>query len=144
MYSQYEGIFSRYWQWNQTHYHSNHPINITRIFHVETTWKRSFPRRFNVEYTCCICSMLAEEDYLAETHTIQISTCHRFASICFTERQMLKEFCEAEHLQPPDIYVKFEPDYHTKIRISIGNIPKKQKHPPIRLHIQPLFEKYTT
>ena len=23
-------------------------------FHVETTWKRLFPRRFNMEYTWCI------------------------------------------------------------------------------------------
>ena len=25
--------------------------NTPRVFHIETTWKRSFPRRFNVEYT---------------------------------------------------------------------------------------------
>ena len=25
--------------------------NTPPVFHVETTWKRSFPRRFNVEYT---------------------------------------------------------------------------------------------
>ena len=31
------------------------PINTTRGFHVETTWKRSFPRRFNVESTWCVC-----------------------------------------------------------------------------------------
>ena len=27
------------------------PTYTPRVFHVETTWKRSFPRRFNVEYT---------------------------------------------------------------------------------------------
>ena len=27
------------------------PTNTPPVFHVETTWKRSFPRRFNVEYT---------------------------------------------------------------------------------------------
>ena len=27
------------------------PTNSTREFHVETTWKRSLPPRFNVEYT---------------------------------------------------------------------------------------------
>ena len=31
----------------------NFPINTPRIFHVETTWKRSFPRRFNVEHMWC-------------------------------------------------------------------------------------------
>ena len=24
-------------------------------FHVKATWKRPFPRRFNVEYTWCVC-----------------------------------------------------------------------------------------
>ena len=27
--------------------------NTLRVFHVETTWKRRYPRRFNVEYTWC-------------------------------------------------------------------------------------------
>ena len=31
------------------------PTNTSRGFHLETTWKRSFPRRFKVEYTCCVC-----------------------------------------------------------------------------------------
>ena len=31
------------------------PINTPRVFHVETTWKRPFLRRFNVEYTWCDC-----------------------------------------------------------------------------------------
>ena len=31
------------------------PTNSTREFHVETTWKRSLPPRFNVEYTWCVC-----------------------------------------------------------------------------------------
>ena len=31
------------------------PINTPRVFHVETTWKRPFLRRFNVEYTWCVC-----------------------------------------------------------------------------------------
>ena len=31
------------------------PTNTPRVFHVETTWKRSFLRRFNVEYTWCVC-----------------------------------------------------------------------------------------
>ena len=33
-----------------------HPTNSPRGFHVETTWKRSFPRRLNVESTWCVCS----------------------------------------------------------------------------------------
>ena len=31
------------------------PTNTPRVFHVETTWKWSFPRRFNVEYTGSVC-----------------------------------------------------------------------------------------
>ena len=29
----------------------NLPTNTPLVFHVETTWKGPFPRRFNVEYT---------------------------------------------------------------------------------------------
>ena len=32
------------------------PKNTPRVFHVETTWKLQFPRRFNVEYMWCVCS----------------------------------------------------------------------------------------
>ena len=69
-----------------------------------------------------IAAMLEQEDYLQEITTIQISTCHRFASICFTNRE-IRNFCQNEHLLLPNIYVKFEPDYQTRIRISIENIP---------------------
>ena len=31
------------------------PTNPPRGFHVETTWKRPFPRHFNVESTWCVC-----------------------------------------------------------------------------------------
>ena len=31
------------------------PTNTPRGFHVETRWKRPFPRRFNVESTWCVC-----------------------------------------------------------------------------------------
>ena len=34
---------------------SKNPTNTSHVFYVETTWKRMFPRHFNVEYTCCIC-----------------------------------------------------------------------------------------
>ena len=33
----------------------SNPTNIPRGFHAETMWKRSFPRRFNVESTWCVC-----------------------------------------------------------------------------------------
>ena len=28
------------------------PTNTARVFHVETTWKRSFPRRFGIHVEC--------------------------------------------------------------------------------------------
>ena len=37
-------------------------------FHVETTWKRSFPRRFNMESTWCVC----RQDSL--THSLSLHT----------------------------------------------------------------------
>ena len=33
-------------------------INTPRVFHVKTTRKRSFPRRFNVEYTWSVCRVV--------------------------------------------------------------------------------------
>ena len=70
-----------------------------------------------------IAAMLEQEDYLEEITTIQISTCHRFVSIWFTNREILETFCQNEHLLLSNTYTKFEPDYQTKIRISIENIP---------------------
>ena len=34
------------------------PTNTPRVFHVEATWKRSFPRRFNVEYMWSVCRVI--------------------------------------------------------------------------------------
>ena len=36
------------------------PTNTPREFHVETTWKRPFPRRFNMEFTWCVCSRCSD------------------------------------------------------------------------------------
>ena len=42
----------------------HHPTNTSRGFHVETTWKRSFPRLFNMESTCCVCRAIPVFDWL--------------------------------------------------------------------------------
>ena len=41
------------------------PAKTPRVFHVETTWKRPFPRRFNVEYTWYVCrdASFSKEDW---------------------------------------------------------------------------------
>ena len=67
--------------------------------------------------------MLYEEGLIDEIDTKQISTCHRYASICFKTRELLLEFCNNEHLLLPDTPVLFSPDYHERIRISIENLP---------------------
>ena len=46
------------WKLNNSLCHKpNFPANTPRVFHVETTWERSFSRRFNVEYTWCVCKV---------------------------------------------------------------------------------------
>ena len=37
------------------------PANTPRGFHVETTWKRPFSSRFNVESTWCVCRVVRLE-----------------------------------------------------------------------------------
>ena len=44
-------IFAKYFTLNVL----QGPKSTPRVFHVETTWKRPFLRRFNVEYTWCVC-----------------------------------------------------------------------------------------
>ena len=36
--------------------------NTPRVFHVETTWKRKFPHRFNMDYTWCVCKVSTAND----------------------------------------------------------------------------------
>ena len=66
--------------------------------------------------------MLDEEDILHEIHTIQISACHRYASISFKTRELLLEFCKNKHLLH-DVPIIFSPDYHERIRVSSENLP---------------------
>ena len=56
--------------------------------------------------------------------TLTQSTCHKYASVGFTEQQILEKLCKTEHLVI-DTYVKFEPHYLTRIRISIENVPNE-------------------
>ena len=69
-----------------------------------------------------VAEMLQEEGLLDEIDTIQISTCHRYISICFKSRQLLLEFCEKEHILQ-DLSIQFIPDYYERTRISIENLP---------------------
>ena len=39
--------------------HFEYPTNTLRVFLVEMTLKRPFPRGFNMEYTWCLCRVVA-------------------------------------------------------------------------------------
>ena len=69
-----------------------------------------------------VAEMLQEEDLLDEIDTTQISTCHRYISICFKSRQLLLEFCEQEHILQ-DLSIQFISDYYERTRISIETYP---------------------
>ena len=42
--------------------------------------------------------MLMDDNYLHEIHTIQISTCKRYLSICFDTRETMLQFVDTDHL----------------------------------------------
>ena len=69
-----------------------------------------------------VAEMLMDDNYLHEIHTIQISTCKRYLSICFDTRETMLQFVDTDHLLK-DVPITFEPDYYEKIRISIENLP---------------------
>ena len=70
-----------------------------------------------------VAEMLYEENLLHEIDTIQISTCHRYISICFKTRELLLDFCEHEHTILTDTIAIFIPDYYDRTRISVENLP---------------------
>ena len=81
------------------------------------------PEDYHAMTRTAVAQMLSEENYLHDIDTIQISTCHRFISICFNSRQTKVTYCEEEHQILPDIPIKFRPDHSKIIRISIINTP---------------------
>ena len=90
----------------------------------------------NITHTT-IAEMLANEGLVNETHTIQISTCHRYASVCFETRETLLKFTNTEHFILSDYPITFQPDHDDKICISIENLP-------IELPETTFLSKYTT
>ena len=70
-----------------------------------------------------VAEMLHEEGLLPIIDTIHISTCHRYISICFQNREDLLSFCEQDHTLLPSITINFTPDYYDRIRISVENLP---------------------
>ena len=50
----------------------NVPTNALRGFHVETTWKQPFPRRFNAESTWCVCRDILATICIVRKKQVQI------------------------------------------------------------------------
>ena len=97
------------------------------VFHGERTCTVNIstylPKNYRDITYNTVAQMLAEELFIEEIRTIQITTCHRYISICFNTRDSPIIFCESQHEILPDTFIKFEPDYQEKTRISIENIP---------------------
>ena len=95
-----------------------------------------------------VAEMLYEENLLHEIDTIQISTCHRYISICFKTRELLLEFCEHEHTILTDTLAKFTPDYYDRTRISVENLPIELPDEDVKkflsTYVQPIGKTYYT
>ena len=58
--------------------------NTPPVFHVETTWKRSFPRRFNVEFTWRVCrvdSARKNQKGITWLHHYYVRSCYQSLQI---------------------------------------------------------------
>ena len=66
-----------------------------------------------------LAEILDEQQLLQHITAIQISTCGRYGSVCFTNRELLEAAC-GKLLRHN---ISFEPDYYNRTRISIENIP---------------------
>lgn len=90
-------------------------INTMTKYHGKktcTTSLKQYLPETNHEIThTTIVEMLTKEDNLNETHTIQISTCHRFVSICFDTREALLKFTNTDQYVLPHTPIIFKPEY---------------------------------
>ena len=64
-----------------------------------------------------IADMLANDGFINKVHTMQIPTCHQFASICIETRETLLKFTNNEYSILPNHLITFQPDDNDKIRI---------------------------
>ena len=78
-----------------------------------------------------IAEYLHSLELLIHITCIQISTCHRYVSIRFKDRDIMENFCEEEHFITNEP-ITFTPDYQKKIRISMENIPIELQDTKIR------------
>ena len=88
-----------------------------------TNLKEYLPDQYHSITHETIPEMLANEGYINEIHIIQMSKCHRFASLCFDTRERLLPFSNTGHLILPNISITFQLDYYEKKRMSIENLP---------------------
>ena len=78
-----------------------------------------------------IADYLHSINLLENITSIQISTCYRYLSICFQNRELMEEFSLNEH-NIIEYTITFYQDYEKKIRISIENLPIELSDAKIR------------
>ena len=87
-----------------------------------------------------IADMLANDGFINKVHTMQIPTCHQFASICIETRETLLKFTNNEYSILPNHPITFQPDDNDKIRIWIENLPIELPDKEVKTFLS----KYTT
>ena len=83
-----------------------------------------------------LAEILDEQQLLTHITAIQISTCGRYGSVCFTDREILETAC-GKILRHN---ISLEPDYYNRTRISIENIPMELND----LLVKELLSNYAT
>ena len=64
------------------------PSNTPRLLHVETTWKRSFPRRLNAECTWCVYRSMYNHFCTRHEH-FNVPPCNSFCEVLSCSRNNL-------------------------------------------------------
>ena len=98
---------------------------MTKFYGIRTctsNLKEYLPDEYHNITRNTIAEMLVNEGYMNKVHVIQVSACHKFASICFDTRETRLTFTNTEH-SLSNVPIKFYPDYYEKKRISIENLP---------------------
>ena len=76
-----------------------------------TNLQKYLPDSYHQIKHTLVAEVLLDENYLQLIHTIQISTCKRYLSLCFNSRDTLLQFTDTDHILP-DTSISFEPEYY--------------------------------
>ena len=98
-----------------------HPTNTPRGFHVETTWKRSFSRRFNVESTWCVCKDYQCPDCLKLITRLRLGLSHlRFLKFKHNFQDTLNPTCCCDTVKATIHYLLHCPNFSNE-RVTLFN-----------------------